>query len=187
MKNCSQTELATGEIVLKTDPRIEALGTVDELVSMLGVARQDVMKNPRNDSRILALIRTVQIRLFSVGSMISSTSYKNIPYPISAKDLQALDAIINERGFKLMSFAISGDSAPSAFLDVCRALARRLERQAFLCRPLDEGSQEGYNSLLEWLNKLSTVLWIVARYLEDFYEDSKTLEDYQRKEYSYGF
>lgn len=179
--DCGQTRLLSGEIVSKTHPRICALGTVDELVSILGVFQESVINpicnRPYNPDayNTAKLLRTIQAKLFILGSQIAST--EETQDKISGKDigdLEKLSAYFQSKFTPPQGFIVPGNfKVDTAYLDVCRALTRRLERDIVSI----EESVIGYDSIRSmddlkiwklWLNRLSDVLWLLARYLEHY-------------------
>ncbi|WP_298128151.1 cob(I)yrinic acid a,c-diamide adenosyltransferase, partial [Brevundimonas sp.] len=125
------TRLATGDPVSKTDPRVAAYGTVDELNSVLGVAR---LHSGQND-RIDAALGRIQNELFDLGADLATPLD---PAP-AWEALRMIDAQVerleseidgmNESLKPLDSFILPGGSPLSAHLHLARTVARRAERE----------------------------------------------------------
>jgi len=161
-----RTGLATGGRVSKADPRMEAVGQLDELNSFLGLARALV-----KDRAIAGHIKKIQKELFLLGTEFVAecpaigrpTSVgKEIGYA-HLKEIEKLitkyESVLKKRG----GFAIPGDSVQSAALDVVRTVCRRLERRIVALK--DSGKFRN-DEALAYINRLSDLLWTFARKIE---------------------
>ncbi len=151
-----ETSLATGERVPKDYIRVQVYGTVDELNSFLGLAKHGLAE------REFKLIEKLQKDLFRVaGELAKADQYVRL---ITFEETEELTRIIQdyEKLVDLNSFVIPGATINSAYLDVCRTVARRAERLfVTLMR------QEPVRKELEiYLNRLSDLLYVLARYVE---------------------
>lgn len=151
----------SGERLPKTHPVFEALGTVDELVALLGLlkvraAATDVFTvGERPD----AIIHRVQETLFVLqaelaGAGMSITDDR-------AVELGAIVDAIEKELPPITSFFIAGGTEAAAQADVCRAVARRMERT--LLRATESGIVITPGSLA-YANRLSSLLYAFARY-----------------------
>ena len=149
--------------VPKYDPRPDTYGTVDEATSALGMARAFTQ-----DERARALILTMQQDLFVAMAELATPleHQKAVGMKITARHTQRLEeeqqalqreVVIPER------FIIPGDSAESATLDVARTVIRRAERMTV--RLLHDHVVDN-PELVRYLNRLSDVVFVLARYLE---------------------
>jgi cob(I)alamin adenosyltransferase len=156
-----ETSLLGGNRVHKDDLRIEAYGTVDELNSVIGIVRS--MKAPRTVDRIL---ERIQNDLFIVGADLAaplSLSRRTAKVPrIDRRRISAIEAIIDQIQRKLpplKRFILPGGSQVSSHLHLARAVCRRAER-----RTVQLGRAQKINpSILSYLNRLSDLLFILAR------------------------
>ncbi len=158
------TRLGTGESVPKHDPRVEALGDVDELVAALGLARAAGL-SPEGAGRVLALQRL----LFRLGSDLAGA-----PGPtggaaagIGADGVAFLDRLraeLEDGGAMPADFIVPGAAPGGAALDFARAVARRVERRIVA---LAEAGRFRRPEALTWVNRLSDVLWLLARSEEE--------------------
>lgn len=154
-----ETSLFSGERVPKDSALIDALGSIDELVSMLGVARNFA------EGDVLQDILFVQKALFSVASEIATSSSKGkmLKKRIGKddiKDIESRAASIERDLGTPKGFVIPAETKCAAFLDVCRAIARRCERRIVALRK--EGKIS--NELIQvWFNRLSDYLYMLAR------------------------
>jgi cob(I)alamin adenosyltransferase len=157
-----QTGLPGGVRVSKANPRVECYGTIDELISQMGMARALA-----NDPEINDLTRRIQHELFKVGSAIGTAPGSRKPAPeittemVGALDreverIEAVPGILND-------WSVPGELAGSAAFDVARTVCRRAER---LVVALHEAGEVGNPQILAYLNRLSDVLWLVGRLLE---------------------
>jgi cob(I)alamin adenosyltransferase len=129
---------------------------------MIGLARTLC-----EDAEVTATLRTIQRELFVVGSAISTKPEAKKPIPEITKEMVArLDAIVERWEAEpntLRDWSIPGEYRGSAALDVARAMARRAERATV--RYVTGGGLV-QPTVLEYLNRLSDVLWIAARVVE---------------------
>lgn len=156
------TNLWSGERISKDDLRVETYGTIDELNSFLGEAFH-YLKSFEN-KRILS---NIQKTLFRVGGEIASKS-KLFTKPIEDNDIEALTNLVKkfEDTINLKGFVIPGKTLSSSKLDICRTIARRAER---LIIKLANGEKIN-NNLQKYLNRLSDLLFMMARF-EEYLED----------------
>jgi cob(I)alamin adenosyltransferase len=157
--DAGETSLGDGSRVSKTDPRIEAYGTVDELNSFLGL----VLAGEVSDE-FRPWLEQIQNDLFDVGADLS------VPLEDERRErlrvttaqverLEELCDLVNERLEPLRSFVLPGGTEAAARLHVARAVCRRAERRA---AALDQA--QGANPVaLAYLNRLSDLLFILAR------------------------
>jgi cob(I)alamin adenosyltransferase len=156
------TATSGGPRVSKSDLRVEAYGTIDELNCTIGFARAFC-----DDAEIAALAKAIQRDLFAVGSAVSTKPESKKPIPTIEKSrVAALDAIVER--FEavpgmLRDWSISGEMRSSAAFDLARTVARRAERATVRLVTSGVTIQP---TVLEYLNRLSDVMWLFARKLE---------------------
>lgn len=160
------TGLLYGGRVGKDDVRTEVYGTLDEVVSALGLARGAGLSN-----RVEAIVVRLQREMFVVGAQLATSPQnqsklqEGVSKITSGMTLQAendIDALIAEHPLP-QEFILPGESLSSAGLDVARSTIRRAERQAVAMQrremiPDDE--------ILRYLNRISDLLFTLARYEE---------------------
>ena len=154
------TGLFGGKRLPKNHLRIEAYGTVDELNSYIGLVR-DVATN----DDIRNLLKSVQDRLFTIGSNLASDPDKNVITPdLTTADIEVLEKAIdqmNEELPALRNFILPGGHTTVSFCHIARCVCRRAER---LTVALHEN--EPIEALiLKYLNRLSDYLFVLARKL----------------------
>lgn len=158
-----RTRLHDGQIVSKGHPRLDALGDLDELISALGVARA---RAPVGELRDLLL--ELQRDLFVAGSeaAVSPDRAARLPARIGATHCARMDAVcadLESRAGAPRDFILPGENEAGAHLDFARAVARRCERRFVALS--DAGAIQN-PGLLQWMNRLSDALWLMARIAE---------------------
>jgi cob(I)alamin adenosyltransferase len=152
-----ETHLGDMSRVPKTDPRIEAYGTVDELNSQLGVT----LTLDGLDDQHAAWIRHIQNDLFDVGADIAAPEdHARERLRVLAEQTAWLEQRcdeVNATLAPLKSFVLPGGTAAAAHLHVCRTVCRRAERRVIACG--DQVSPE----TVRYLNRLSDLLFILSR------------------------
>ena len=160
--DAGQTGLPGGVRVSKTHPRVECYGTIDELISQIGLARALC-----GDAEVNDRARAIQRELFKVGSAIGTGPESRKPAPeITAEMVEFLDREverIESMPGVLNDWSIPGELAGSAAFDVARTVCRRAERLAVA---LHESGNLPNSQILVYLNRLSDVLWLMGRLLE---------------------
>jgi len=157
-----ETGLAGGIRVSKSSERVEAYGTIDELISTMGFARAICA-----DEEVRTLTRAIQKELFAVGSAVATPpeSAKKPP-EITDAMVDALTAEVHRieaiEGI-LADWSIPGEHAEAAAYDVARTVCRRAER---LIVGLRERGTAVQANVLRYLNRLSDLLWLIGRLLE---------------------
>ena len=157
-----QTGLPGGVRVSKAHARVECYGTIDELISQMGLARAMA-----NDPQVNEVTRDIQRVLFKVGSAIGTTAESRKPAPeITEEMIAALDREVERIEATpgiLNDWSVPGELAGSAAFDVARTVCRRAERLAV---GLHEAGELPNPQVLVYLNRLSDVLWLLARLLD---------------------
>lgn len=163
-----QTSLVGGTRVSKTDPRLNAYGTLDELNSLLGLIRSSIDGAGLGDEgrRADQALQTVQNNLFNIGSHLACEDGKVVPgLPrLTEAHIQALELDMDawEKELPpLKNFILPGGSQPASFAHHARTVCRRSERDCLRLAqtvPVDEAQ-------LIYLNRLSDWLFLLARNL----------------------
>jgi len=158
------TGLLGSERVPKYDDRIEALGLVDEATSALGLARANA-----SEERVRALILGFQKTLYRLMAELATTheaAAKASFGRVETTDVEDLDKIADELKADVEignRFIIPGETVSGATLDIARTVVRRAERH--LARMTHAGDIAN-PEVLRYLNRLSDVLFVLARYVE---------------------
>lgn len=153
--------LVDGSRASKADPRFDAIGSVDELNSALGLAAVALAGGPHE-----AALARIQNDLFDLGADLATPGEDFTPsemvlriVPAQVEWLEREIDRLNESLEPLRSFILPGGSEASARVHLARALARRAERDAVRL-----GATASVNpSALAYLNRLSDYLFVLAR------------------------
>ena len=153
--DAGSTGLGNGQRVDKDDLRIEACGAVDELNSQLGVLLAQTLPEA-----VRECLHRVQHELFDLGGELSIPGHRLIQsHQVQALE-QALDGF-NQELPPLAEFILPGGGQRAAACHVARAVCRRCERRVVsLARAQDVAPE-----LIAYLNRLSDLLFVIARVL----------------------
>jgi cob(I)alamin adenosyltransferase len=157
------TGLLGKERVPKWHPRPESFGTLDEATSALGLARA---LTPFEEVRAVILDLQRELYLLMAELATGPDEYERSPFRITAEhvaSLEARSALLQEKVEIGQQFIIPGETAGGAALDLARTIVRRGER--LVARLLHDG-EIGNRDVLRYLNRVSDVLFILARYEE---------------------
>lgn len=149
------TGLADGRRVDKTDPRVEAMGAVDELNCAIGLLLTEALP-----ASIEAALTEIQHTLFDVGGELSMPGH-TLVHDASVNALEALLDELNAPLAPLKEFILPGGSRAAAYCHLARAVCRRAERRLL---PVTR-SAEGNPASGRYLNRLSDLLFVMARSL----------------------
>ncbi|MDT7041416.1 cob(I)yrinic acid a,c-diamide adenosyltransferase [Candidatus Nitronereus thalassa] len=164
-----RTRLAGGQEVAKNAIRVEAYGTVDELNSIIGLARvfnQDLVKRDEASAKLEGFLKWIQNKLFDVGGLLATPPgqvFTNMP-TVTEKDVEQLERWIDqcqEDLAPLKEFLLPGGGKVSGFLHQARTVSRRAER---MCVTLihEESVPE---HIIPFLNRLSDAFFVFARWI----------------------
>lgn len=162
--DAGRTRLASGESVSKTSPRVDAYGAVDELNSVLGLARRETI----GDGQLDPILARIQNELFDLGADLATPANARAgkaALRITAGQVARLESEIDELNAglgPLTSFVLPGGSAPAAVLHLARTVCRRAERRAVAFVESESGAAPG--EALRYLNRLSDLLFVAARF-----------------------
>jgi cob(I)alamin adenosyltransferase len=157
-----QTSLAGGIRVSKSSLRVETYGTVDELNSILGMARSHC-----EDEDLRTRTKLIQRELFRIGSGLATPPESRKPQvPVTEDMVEALTVQVHEieatEGL-LSDWSLPGEHPTAAAYDFARTVCRRAER--CVVRLVESGETVDPN-VLAYLNRLSDLLWLFARKIE---------------------
>ena len=165
------TGLGTGERVPKEQARVEAYGTVDELNSVIGV----VLANAGLPESVVACLTTVQHELFDLGGELCIPGSEAITADAVSRLETTLDEI-NAGLPALKEFILPGGAPAAAACHLARAVCRRAERRAWSLAREETVSEHS----LKYLNRLSDLLFVIARHLNQHAGHAETLWDHSR-------
>ena len=155
------TALFGGDRVVKSHPRIEAYGTVDELNSVVGVV---IAHLDAGADRLSGVLGRIQHELFDLGADLATPEHSRASVArVGGAHAAALEADID--AFEadlapLRRFILPGGTPAAAHLHVARTVCRRAERltvEAATREPINEGA-------VVYLNRLSDLFFVLARW-----------------------
>lgn len=155
-----------GGRVDKDDVRTEVYGTLDETVSALGVARAGGLV-----PKVEEIVVRVQREMFVVGAQLATSEdnqsklqegVSKIDPAMTSRLETEIDALLEEHPLP-QEFILPGETLGSAGLDLARSTIRRAERQAVA---MDKAGLVPDPEILRYLNRLSDLLFVLARYQE---------------------
>ena len=157
--DAGETSLASGGRVRKEDARVEAYGTVDELVSLLGLLRCESLPDGVED-RLVA----IQEALFAVGAALADPQgrFEHDPDVWDAAFLEGWIDAMDEEIAPLTAFILPGGHRAAAVSHVARTVCRRAERRVDALVGQTGGTPEG---ILAYLNRLSDTLFTLSRFI----------------------
>lgn len=154
------TSLVGGIRIRKSDARLEAYGTVDELSANLGLLAAML---PEGEERSL-IIRT-QNNLFNVGTHLATDQSQTPLYPsahLPEGETQLLEQAIDQMNARLpeaQGFILPGGCQAAAQAHVCRTVCRRAERRIAALAETATISDE----IQQYINRLSDFLFVLAK------------------------
>jgi cob(I)alamin adenosyltransferase len=153
--------------VPKIHPRVEAYGTVDELNTALGICRA-ASKNPEIGERILKVQEDLVILMGELAVLPEDRDQyvaKGRSFVTSAMvdGLTSWVTEIEKKGVRYEGWAMPGNTLRSAELDAARTTCRRAERRV---AALGEEIRALNPEVIRYLNRLSDLLWLLARLSE---------------------
>ncbi len=155
------TGLAVGGRRRKDDPRLAAIGGVDEANAALGLVRL------HGTGEIDGLLARVQNDLFDLGADLATPGEVSwTPVRVTGDQVTALEQALdryNDEMQPLTSFILPAGGALSAHLHLARTIVRRAEREVVTLNALEPVNPEA----LKYLNRLSDLLFVLARHAND--------------------
>jgi len=183
-----ETALVGGRRVAKDSPRIEAYGTIDELNSIVGLARvfnEERLEKGSTLSSTLRLrpegrltskgkahrfldrvLRKIQDELFDLGSELATPvdfSYQGM-YRVGEREVKRLEELMDECQKELdplKSFVLPGGGRVGGYLHQCRTVCRRAERELIRLSRVEEIGEWP----LKYMNRLSDLFFVLSRWI----------------------
>jgi len=161
------TDLMFGRRISKADLRVETYGALDEVNALLGLARVDA-RHPE----VRETVALLQDRLVPIMGELATLPedwprYRDrgagVADEVAMREMDGwVSRLEDVHGISYRHWAVPGaaGSRPGAVLDLSRTVARRAERAVVR---LDESGGLPNPVLLRWVNRLSDVLWLLAR------------------------
>jgi cob(I)alamin adenosyltransferase len=171
-----ETSLMYGRRVSKTNARVDAYGCVDELNASLGLARVTAA-----NLFLAEQIYAVQKELVIVMGELATGSedverYVKDGFQLTSADMTdrltgVVDDLEKNKLGKFKGWAVPGKTLDSAALDLARTVCRRAERRV---AALSAGAEKFNGEILRYLNRLSDLCWLLARYAEHLHDEAQT-------------
>lgn len=157
--DAGHTELYGGKAISKSDIRIRAYGTLDELNAVFGL----ILAEESLPAVQQALLQAIQGELFALGTELATVGAKTTAAPKLGDDhIQVLENAIDEMedGLpQLKNFILPGGNRVSSLLHLARTVCRRAEREVVALHLVEELRPQ----VLIYLNRLSDLLFVCAR------------------------
>lgn len=156
-----QTSLLGGTRLYKSDMRIEAYGTVDELNSYIGLLRDQEVNFPYRDRLI-----SIQNNLFVIGADLATdpakTKVKKPPVTVEAtNELEIAIDDLESQLEPMKNFVLPGGHQAVSFAHIARTVCRRAERIVIALWQKDEVSEQ----VQVYLNRLSDYIFVLSRWM----------------------
>ena len=153
------TGLGDGSRVSKCDARIDAMGEVDELNSVIGLLRTETLPGD-----IDALLGRIQNELFDLGAELCIPGH----VAVQATHVAGLDTAIahyNAELGKLQEFILPGGCRAAALAHVARSVCRRAERSVVAMEQRDAAAEHAPSNghVRHYLNRLSDLCFVLSR------------------------
>lgn len=164
-----ETSLVGGKRVPKDSPRIDAYGTIDELNSIIGLARvfnEENLEAGEAHHFLDEVLCKIQDQLFDLGSELATPpeSFQQGMFRISQTEIKNIEKLIDkcqENLQPLESFILPGGGRVGAYLHQCRTVCRRAEREI-----LRLSRQETISEWpLKYVNRLSDLFFVLSRWI----------------------
>jgi cob(I)alamin adenosyltransferase len=164
-----ETALVGGKRVPKDSPRIDAYGTIDELNSIVGLARvfnEECLDAGEGHRFLDGVLCRIQDELFDIGSELATPPefFQEGMYRVSDEEIGRIEKTIDECQEDLeplMSFILPGGGRVGAYLHQCRTVCRRAEREILrLSRTEDINDR-----VIKYINRLSDLFFVLSRWI----------------------
>lgn len=171
-----ETSLVDGSRISKSSKRVDTFGDVDELNSILGISLQYI-----NDREIGDVLNSIQNDLFILGGDLATPSDFEIEIPrIGPEMIKKLEKLIDSYHSEvgdLREFILPAGKGASPYVHLARTVCRRAERKI-----VDLSNEETVNgSAIIFLNRLSDLLFVVARVVNKRAGFEETYVDFSKK------
>ena len=162
------TKLATGRTVQKGAPIVQAIGSVDELNSHVGMLVSTIERDKKFDTSAetpdLSVLAGIQQALFDIGAVFAMEG--NFQAPATAA-IEARTSQLNSTLPPLTEFVLPGGGLSAAQSHICRTVCRRAETDIWRLQEQWPDMPPGLIDAARYLNRLSDYFFVLARTLGD--------------------
>ncbi len=170
------TGLLFGGRISKADPLIDTLGSLDETVAALGLARASAITiDPTLAARILRIQRDLFVAAADLAAsphardrLVPEVSLVNAA--MTARIESLIDQLMAQRPLRPV-FVVPGANPTSAALDLARTIVRRAERRLVASQTRPELGQPANPHVLTYINRVSDLLFVLARHAAGDHEE----------------
>jgi cob(I)alamin adenosyltransferase len=164
-----ETALVGGKRVPKDSPRIDAYGTIDELNSIVGLARvfnEENLDAGEAHQFLDGVLCQIQDELFDLGSELATPPefFQEGMYRVGAKEIERIEKLIDQCQKDLeplKSFILPGGGRVGAYLHQCRTVCRRAEREILRLSRAEEINHD----VIKYMNRLSDLFFVLSRWI----------------------
>jgi len=164
-----ETSLVGGKRVPKDSPRIDAYGTIDELNSIVGLARvfnEESLDAGDAHQFLNGVLCQIQDELFDLGSELATPPefFQEGMYRVSKNEIERIEKLIDQCQKDLeplKSFILPGGGRIGAYLHQCRTVCRRAERELWRFSRTEEINADA----LKYVNRLSDLFFVLSRWI----------------------
>ena len=164
-----ETSLVGGKRVPKDSPRIDAYGTIDELNSIVGLARvfnEESLDAGDAHQFLNGVLCQIQDELFDLGSELATPPefFQEGMYRVSKNEIERIEKLIDQCQKDLeplKSFILPGGGRIGAYLHQCRTVCRRAERELWRFSRTEEINAD----VLKYVNRLSDLFFVLSRWI----------------------
>jgi len=163
------TALVGGKRVPKDSPRIDAYGTIDELNSIVGLARvfnEESLDAGEAHQFLDGVLCRIQDELFDIGSELATPPefFQEGMFRVSEEEITRLEKLMDECQEDLetlKSFILPGGGRIGAYLHQCRTVCRRAEREILRLSRTEEIN----DCVIKYVNRLSDLFFVLSRWI----------------------
>ncbi len=155
-----KTSLADGVRIPKTDPRVEAYASADELTTLIGFASASI-KNKKDKNLLLSIQKDLYLIMsYMAGAKIPIVSLKG-KVKLFERNIDEMTSKLS----KLNRFILPGGTESGSRLHLCRVACRKAERRVILYLQRDKKghTKEMTTYVLPYINRLSDLFFTLAR------------------------
>lgn len=167
-----KTSLMGGKRVLKSDLRVEAYGTVDELNSAIGIAIAEISNSKYQIVNIKTELSKVQNDLLDIGSALATPEGVPVEHlEVRLKEFEKLIDMMTAKLPELTNFILPGGGVAGSYLHLARTICRRAERRVVALMQKVEVDP----AIVMYLNRLSDLLFTTARFVNHHDKQKETI------------